>query len=110
MGGVRGITAFELKEMMDDGEDFVLLDVRSSISYERQRIPNAVHIPLRHLEEKLGGLDKSKPIVVYCSSANCMSSSKATAILSHAGHIVLEFESGIEGWKQAGFPLEGDGW
>lgn len=103
------ITALDLKRMMDDGEDFILLDVRSSIGYQRERIPKAGHMPHTQLEARLGELDKSKTIVVYCASPTCMAGPKAIAILSKAGFNVLNFESGIAGWKQAGFPLEGDG-
>ncbi len=105
----RTITASDLKDMMDHGEDFILVDFRSSIVYERERIPSAVHMHLGQLKDKIGELNKSKPIVVYCSSVNCMSGQKAAAILNKAGFDVLEFEAGIEGWKQAGFPIVGAG-
>ncbi|MEE9594580.1 MAG: rhodanese-like domain-containing protein, partial [Candidatus Hydrothermarchaeales archaeon] len=105
----RTITAFELKEMMDNEGDFILVDFRSSIVYERERIPSAVHMHLGQLEENLSEFDRSKTIVVYCSSENCMSSQKAAVILSKAGFDVLEFEAGIDGWKQAGFPIENAG-
>ncbi len=103
------ITALELKGMMDDGRDFILLDVRSIVGYQRERIPKAIHISHTQLEARLGELDSSKPVVVYCASPTCMAGPKAIAILSKAGFNALNFESGIAGWKQAGFPLEGDG-
>ncbi len=107
--GTRTITASDLKDMIDNGEDFILVDFRSSIVYEREKIPSAIHMHLGQLEENLSDFDRSKTIVVYCSGVNCMSRAKAAAILSKAGFDVLEFEAGIEGWKQAGFPIEGAG-
>jgi len=106
---MRTISAFELKEMMDKGNDFILIDFRSSIVYERERIPSAIHMNLGQLKEAPGELDKSKKIVVYCSNPDCMSGRKAAAILNESGYNVLDFVDGIESWKEAGFPVENMG-
>jgi rhodanese-related sulfurtransferase len=45
--------------------DFTLLDVREPAEYERGHLPGAVHIPLSGLADRLGELDRSKPLVTY---------------------------------------------
>ena len=45
--------------------DFTLLDVREPAEYEKGHLPGAVHIPLSRLADRLGELDRSKPLVTY---------------------------------------------
>ena len=40
------ITRNELKRMMDQRKDFVLIEARSTDEYEREHIPGAINIPL----------------------------------------------------------------
>ncbi len=101
------ITPSELKSMMKRGEEFILLDVRIS-GHEKERIPGSICIPLRELPSRLGELDASKTIVVYCSHIRCRTSSRAAEMLRARGFTALEFREGVLGWKEAGFPVMGD--
>ena len=44
---------------------YTLLDVRQPGEYEKARIPGAKLIPLPQLSNRLGELDREKPILVY---------------------------------------------
>ena len=59
----------ELKEKIERGDDFVLLEVLSEQSYARGHLPGAIRFPgrlmIRHLLP-----DKSTHVVAYCSSFN----------------------------------------
>lgn len=46
-------------------ESYTLLDVRQPEEYERGHLPGAVLIPLPELEERLGEIDPSKPVLAY---------------------------------------------
>lgn len=63
------ITKEEVKRKLDMKEDFVLLDVRNQIDYDKStvRIPGAVRIPIDDLEKRLSELDPAKEVVAYCT-------------------------------------------
>ena len=57
----------ELKEKIDRGDDFVLLEVLSEQSYARGHLPGAIRFPGRLMIRNLLP-DKSTEVVAYCSS------------------------------------------
>ncbi len=68
-GIMDGVSAREVRQMMEAEEEFVLLDVRSPAEYQEVRLSGAVSIPLGALRERIGELPKHKPIVAYCSAS-----------------------------------------
>lgn len=44
---------------------YLLLDVRQPSEYEQTRIPGARLIPLPELGDRIGELDRKKPIIAY---------------------------------------------
>lgn len=94
---------------------FTLLDVRQDWEYEELRIPGATHIPLPELSERVGELDKTKPVLTYCKAGG--RSSAAANILSGQGFSpVYSLDGGILAWtgaaavgpKSSGLSLLGD--
>ncbi|GAA3722435.1 adenylyltransferase/sulfurtransferase [Spinactinospora alkalitolerans] len=79
------ITAGELKTMMDDAEDFYLVDVREKNEYEIVNIPGAVLIPKGEFlnGEAFAKLPQDKRIVLHCKSG--ARSAEALAALKGAG-------------------------
>lgn len=66
---VETITREELKEKMDRGDDFILLEVLSEASYRKAHLPGAIRFQdLGRIPELLP--DKSAKIVAYCSNFN----------------------------------------
>ena len=64
---VPTLTAGEAKRQAEEGApgDMTLLDVREPLEYEEGHLPGAVHIPLSQLADRLGELDRSRPVVTY---------------------------------------------
>jgi NADPH-dependent 2,4-dienoyl-CoA reductase/sulfur reductase-like enzyme/rhodanese-related sulfurtransferase len=62
-------TAEEVHSMMEAGEDFFLLDVRSPAEHQQARIAGSHLVPLGALRAKASDLPKDKPIVAYCKSS-----------------------------------------
>ena len=105
---MKQITRENLKKMIDDEDDIVLIDARTHEGYEREHLPGAISIPASHLGENLlKHYRKDRTIVTYCSGWACESSTIAAKKLDTFGFTnVLEFKGGLEDWKKAGFPLE----
>ena len=59
----------ELKVMLDNNEDFLLLDVRTENEVLVSKISDkSIHIPMNDIPNRLGDLDSNKEIIVYCKS------------------------------------------
>jgi len=79
------ITATELKDMLDHGEDIFLIDVREPNEYEIVSIPGAVLIPKGEFLSgaALERLPQDKWIVLHCKSGQ--RSAEALAVVKDAG-------------------------
>ena len=58
-----------LREKMDRGDDFLLLEVLGEASFNREHLPGAVRYEGRAQVERLAP-DRSTAIVAYCSNFN----------------------------------------
>ncbi|PKM39465.1 MAG: pyridine nucleotide-disulfide oxidoreductase [Firmicutes bacterium HGW-Firmicutes-9] len=64
LGGLMKIAPWDIAET---DKDVVLLDVREDAELLAFSLPNAVHIPLGQLRKRIGELDASKHVVVFCA-------------------------------------------
>src|SRR5436305_1853255 len=88
----------EVKEKLDRGDNFVLIDVREPHEYQICNIPAAKLIPLGQVAQRVGELDPNADIVVHCKSG--MRSAKACGILRQAGFAhVRNMKGGILAWS-----------
>lgn len=98
----------KLLEMLENKEDFKLLEVLSEEDYKEGHIPHAISIPVNNLEEKTPQIipDKKSKIVVYCSSFTCTASSGAARKLQSMGYSnVFDYKGGKKDWVSADLPL-----
>ena len=79
------ISVKDLKEMIDAGKDFYLVDVREPNEYEIVSIPGATLIPKDRIlsGEALSELPQDRPVVLHCKSG--ARSAEALAVLKGAG-------------------------
>ena len=98
-----GSTAVESEQgIVDKFSGAVIVDVRDEACYDDGHIPGAINIPLKELGYKLYTLDKTKDIIVYCTTGR--KSNVARQILLNAGFKdVYTLEGGIEAWDN---PIE----
>ena len=93
-----------VKQMLDDGKNFTLVDVRGQGEYEICRIDGSTLIPLDIIEErkieKLNGLKKGDEIVLHCK-AGVRSLKAAKALIDIGFENVKSMRGGIEEWADA---------
>jgi adenylyltransferase/sulfurtransferase len=95
--GVAAITAPELQRRLANGESIFLLDVRNSEEYQLCRLPGSVLIPLRDLPARVGELNRSRELVVYCKSGS-RGLKAAQLLLSQGFSQVKNLKGGILSW------------
>ncbi|MGH3979224.1 MAG: ThiF family adenylyltransferase, partial [Pseudonocardiaceae bacterium] len=95
------ITAVELKEMIDSGKDFALVDVREPHEYDIVKIPGSTLIPKDRIlsGEALAELPQDKPLVLHCKSGQ--RSAEALAALQKAGfRDAVHVSGGVLAWAK----------
>ena len=93
---MKEVSVQELKEKMDNGEDFQLIDVREDFEYETSNIGGLL-IPLGGILIEADKVEKDKPVIVMCRSGK--RSAAAIMQLEQQGFTNLyNLEGGILAW------------
>ena len=124
------ITTHELKKLLDDKTDMLLIDAMPlESSYQKQHIAGAKNFlfakEANETEswrpddsagnsqadfEQLLGEDKDRLIIAYCGFVKCARSHNAAAWAVKLGYTnVKRYAGGIYAWKGAGFATESGG-
>ncbi|MGW7267972.1 rhodanese-like domain-containing protein [Streptomyces sp. NPDC054842] len=86
---------------------FVVLDSRSTASWDQGHVPGAVHLPTALIPEQAERLlDRSVPVVTYCWGPGCNGATRAALALAQLGFQVKEMLGGFEYWVREGFAYE----
>ncbi|HEX8492383.1 MAG TPA: rhodanese-like domain-containing protein [Pyrinomonadaceae bacterium] len=93
------MTATELKQRLDQGDDIQIIDVREPNEYQFARLPNSVHIPLGQILNRMSEIDASRETVVHCKMGG--RSAKAIEALKRAGFTgqLINLKGGITAWS-----------
>lgn len=108
------IASAELKSWMDEGRDFLLLDVLPQYAYGHRHLPGAknacvfeVAFP-DHVKAAGASPEAGHPIVVYGESAETKDADAAARKLIRMGHTkVYLLADGFQGWRAKAMPVEG---
>jgi molybdopterin/thiamine biosynthesis adenylyltransferase/rhodanese-related sulfurtransferase len=91
------ITVDEFHELLENGKDIVILDVREPGEYEICRLEGSKLIPLNELHSRVNELDTADEIVVHCHHG--VRSLRATTFLRNLGFKkVKSLKGGIDEW------------
>jgi len=98
-GYARSLSPAEVRKKLENGERFVLLDVRSLQEWQAERIeaPQVKLLPLPELRRRLGELSPDEEIVITCRTS--IRAYQAQRILDGAGFKNVKFMDGsVAGW------------
>lgn len=96
---IKEITVQELKEKIDNKEDFQLIDVRETFEYETSNL-DGLNIPLGGILIEADQIAQDKPVIVQCRSGK--RSASAIMQLEQLGFTNLyNLKGGIIAWQEA---------
>lgn len=93
------ITATELKQRLDNGDDIQIIDVREADEVAVARIPNSKHIPLAQVLQRSSEIDPNRDTVVHCKMGG--RSARAIEALKRSGFTgnLSNLKGGIIAWS-----------
>ena len=96
---MQEITATELKQRLDNGDDIQLIDVRQPDEYAFAKIDGAKLIPLGEILQRMDELDETKETVIHCKMGG--RSAQAIHALTRAGFKgkMSNLKGGITAWS-----------
>lgn len=108
IGHTPSIDAGEMKRMLDDGDDFILLDGRTPKEFETMSIPGGRSCPNAELAYRLPLLVSNPATKVVVNCAGRTRSLIGAQSLRNFGveNPVYALKNGTQGWRLAGFDLD----
>ena len=93
------ITATELKQRLDRGDDLQIIDVREQKEYDVARLEGSKLIPLGQVVNQMGEIDESRETVVHCKGG--VRSARAIEALTRSGFKgkLVNLKGGIAAWS-----------
>ena len=94
----------EVADQIKRGEA-TLLDIRGLSEWQEGHIPQARHVMLGYLPDRLNELPADKPAVVQCQSG-ARSAIGASILQARGISEVINLKGGLQAWAAAGLPVE----
>ncbi len=103
---VRECTVDDVKQKLDRGEKFLLVDVREDNEFAKDHLPGAIHLGKgiieRDVEQRVP--DLTAPMILYCGGG--FRSAMAADNLQNMGYRnVVSMDGGIREWREKKYPL-----
>jgi rhodanese-related sulfurtransferase len=102
------ITTDELKKMMNENKEFILIDTRSKEEYQEAHIINAINIPEKQFQQIAPDIIKvkDKMLIFYCSGVKCGKSKRTAKIAHEMGYTNLViYNEGFPVWEERGLKI-----
>jgi membrane protein DedA with SNARE-associated domain/rhodanese-related sulfurtransferase len=106
---IARITAEELKQMMDNGHELLVVDLRGALDHESDpyTIRGALHMTAEELEQRHHEIPRHQDVILFCACPNEATAAKMALMLRSKGITrVRPLAGGIDAWREKAFPLE----
>ncbi len=101
MFGINEVDVDQLDDLIAQGEDILLIDVRTPAEIAQGAIPGAEHLPLHLLPVHISQIPSDKKIVFYCRTG--ARSAQACMFAANQGTSnVWNLRGGIMAWAREG--------
>lgn len=104
---IQEISPQNLKKMLDNKEQIIVIDTREDHELSDGYIPTSIHLSKgvieRDIEQKLP--DLHQPIVVYCSGGfRCALVADSLQKMGYTK--IYSLNGGLRSWVEAGYPIQ----
>jgi rhodanese-related sulfurtransferase len=102
---VQHVDANSATKLIDKG-GVTIIDVRTKDEYSEGHLKEAVNIDILepNFEERLGKLDKTKPVLIHCQAGG--RSTRSLKTFEKLGFSqIIHLDGGYGGWVEAGKPV-----
>jgi membrane protein DedA with SNARE-associated domain/rhodanese-related sulfurtransferase len=106
---IARITAEELKRMMDNGHELMVVDLRGKLDHEADpyTIRGALRMTAEELEQRHHEIPRHQDVILFCACPNEATAAKMALMLRSMGITrVRPLAGGIDAWREKDFPLE----
>ena len=96
-----------MKKKIDQGEKFILIDVREESEFAKDHLPGAIHLGKGIIERDIEARvpDLGAEMILYCGGG--FRSALAADNLQKMGYTnVISMDGGIRDWREKRYPLE----
>jgi rhodanese-related sulfurtransferase len=106
--GARGGQALSPQQVTQkiNNEDAKVIDIRAKDEFNKGHLPNAINIPARDVQKRIGELEpfKAQPIILICKTGT--TAGATGAVLAKEGFTSLfKLRGGILEWQGSNLPL-----
>lgn len=102
---IPAVNAQAIKERLEQGAEFTLLDVRSGQEFEESHIPDSTNLHVGCLRDRFDEIPGSRPLTTFCSTGQ--RATIAASLLENAGFGEIEICLGsMEACESVGCPIE----
>ena len=103
---IQETTVDEVKQKLDNGDQFTLVDVREESEFARDHLPGAIHLGKgvieRDIETRVPELNT--PLVLYCGGG--FRSALAADNVQKMGYTnVVSMDGGVREWREKKYPM-----
>ncbi|WP_316797389.1 rhodanese-like domain-containing protein [Pedobacter agri] len=97
---MKEISVQELKEKIDNKEDFQLIDVRETFEYEVSNL-DGENIPLGGILIEADKVAKDKPVIIQCRSGKRSAAAVMQLEAQYGYENLYNLKGGILAWQEA---------
>jgi glyoxylase-like metal-dependent hydrolase (beta-lactamase superfamily II)/rhodanese-related sulfurtransferase len=97
------ISAADLRARLQHGAPPLVLDVRTPLEFESERIDGSLNVPLDQLAARLHDIPDHADVVVVCRAG--VRSTVGAETLARAGRRAQVLDGGLQAWRRARLPL-----
>ena len=106
---VARISPAELKQLMDNGHQSVVVDLRDILAHvaDPYTIPGALRISPEELEQRHHDIPRDRDVILFCACPNEATAAKMALMLKRRGiSRVRPLAGGMDAWRELDYPVE----